>query len=135
MLHFPKKHILSDIVKKPGLSPGFFLLPWRYYKWRYVFVEKQEKEDMITLHLEKLVSHLESLRIAEYMDLLERPAKLILINLIAGVARGLGIAIGATVIFAVVLNLLHQLILLNIPGIGEFIADIVRIVETKNGKY
>jgi hypothetical protein len=99
------------------------------------FVENQGKEDVITLQLEKLVKHLESLRIAEYMDLLERPVKLILINLVAGIARGLGIAIGATVIFAVVLNLLHQLILLNIPGIGAFIADIVRIVETKNGKF
>lgn len=98
-------------------------------------MEKQGKEDVITLQLEKLVRHLESLRIAEYMDLLERPVKLILINLVAGIARGLGIAIGATVIFAVVLNLLHQLILLNIPGIGAFIADIVRIVETKNGKF
>lgn len=99
------------------------------------FVEKQGKEDVIALQLEKLVKHLESLRIAEYMDLLEKPVKLILINLVAGIARGLGIAIGATVIFAVVLNLLHQLILLNIPGIGAFIADIVQIVEAKNGKF
>jgi len=93
------------------------------------------KNELIHGQLEKLVHHLESLRIAEYMDLLERPAKLILINFIAGIARGLGIAIGATVIFAVLLNFLHQLILLNVPGIGGFIAEIVRIVEVKNGKF
>lgn len=98
-------------------------------------MEKQVKPDLIATQLEKLVRHLESLRIAEYMELLERPGKLILINFIAGLARGLGIAIGATVIFAIVLNLLHQLILLNIPGIGNFIADIVHAVELKNGKF
>lgn len=94
-----------------------------------------EKKDVIHTQLEKLVRHLESLRIAEYMELLERPGKLILINLIAGLARGLGIAIGATVIFALVLNLLHQIILLNIPGIGDFVAEIVHIVEVKNNKF
>jgi hypothetical protein len=98
-------------------------------------VEKEVKQDVVTVQLKKLVHHLESMRIAEYMELLERPGKLILINLVAGIARGLGIAIGATVVFAIVLNLLRQLILLNIPGIGDFIADIVHIVEMKNGKF
>ena len=93
------------------------------------------KNELINVQLEKLVHHLESLRIAEYMDLLERPAKLILINFIAGLAKGLGIAIGATVIFAILLSFLHSLILLNLPGIGGFIAEIVNIVELKNGKF
>ena len=93
------------------------------------------KQDLISDQLEKLVHQLESFRIAEYMDLLERPVKLILINLIAGMARGLGIAIGATVFFALVVNFLRQLILLNLPGIGGVIADIVHIVELKNGNY
>jgi hypothetical protein len=98
-------------------------------------VEQQEKQDVISVQLKRLICHLESMRIAEYMELLERPGKLIFINFIAGIARGLGIAIGASVFFAMVLNLLHQLILLNIPGIGNFVADIIHIVEMKNGKF
>lgn len=93
------------------------------------------KNELITEQLQKLVEHLESFRIAEYMELLERPGKLILINLIAGIARGVGIAIGATVFFALIVNFLRQLILLNLPGIGGVIADIVHIVEMKNGHY
>ena len=93
------------------------------------------KNELMIVLLEKLVRHLESLRIAEYMELLEHPTRLLLTNFIGGMARGLGIAIGATVVFAVVLNFLHQLILLNIPGIGGFIAEIVQIVELKNGKF
>lgn len=93
------------------------------------------KNELLNMQLEKLVHHLESLRIAEYMDLLERPAKLILINFIAGLARGLGIAVGATVVFAILLNFLHSLILLNLPVIGNLIAEIVHIVELKNGNF
>ena len=89
--------------------------------------------EVIANQLSKLASRLESMRVAEYMELLEKPGRLILINFIAGIARGLGIAIGATVVFALLLEGLRRLILLNIPGIGNFIADVVRIVETKNG--
>ena len=89
--------------------------------------------EVIAEQLSKLASRLESMRVAEYMELLEKPGRLILINFIAGISRGLGIAIGATVVFALLLEGLRRLILFNIPGIGSFIADVVRIVETKNG--
>ena len=93
------------------------------------------KNELMTVQLQRVLHHLEAMRIADYMDLLERPMKLIFINFIAGIARGLGIAIGATVFFAVVVNFLRQLVLLNLPGIGGVIADIVHIVELKNGKF
>jgi len=93
------------------------------------------KNELMTVQLQRVLHHLEAMRIADYMDLLERPMKLIFINFIAGIARGLGIAIGATVFFALVVNFLRQLILLNLPGIGGVIADIVHIVELKNGKF
>jgi hypothetical protein len=85
--------------------------------------------------IDKLLRYMESLRIADYMELLERPARLIMVNFIAGVARGLGIAVGATLVFGLMLEFLRQMILLHIPGIGNFIAEIMHIVEMKNGKY
>ena len=88
---------------------------------------------IMEVHLQKLVYHLEKLRIAEYVELMQKPGRILFLNFIAGLARGLGIAIGATIIFALMVELLRRLILLNIPGIGEFIANIVRIVEMKNG--
>lgn len=97
-------------------------------------MEKNRRDaDYMTLQLSKLVGHLESMRVAEYMELLEKPARLILTNFVAGIARGLGIAIGATLVFALMLEGMRRLIMLNIPGIGSFIADVVRIVEMKNG--
>lgn len=99
-------------------------------------MEQNTKQgEFINAQLEKLVRHLESLRIADYMELLQKPGRLIFVNFVAGVARGLGIAFGATLVFALMLELLRRVILLHIPGIGEFIADLVRIVETRNGKF
>ena len=50
-------------------------------------------------------------------------------NLIAGIARGVGIGIGVTIITALLVILLQKIVTLNIPIIGEYIADIVEIVE------
>ena len=50
-------------------------------------------------------------------------------NLIAGIARGVGIGIGVTIVTAIIIYLLRRLIMLNIPVIGDYIADIVEIVE------
>ena len=51
-------------------------------------------------------------------------------NLIAGIARGVGIGIGVTIVTAIIIYLLRRLIMLNIPVIGDYIADIVEIVES-----
>lgn len=98
-------------------------------------MNQEPKLYFMAAQLEKLVHHLEALKIAEYVELFQRPYKLILLNFIAGLARGLGIAIGATLIFAIMLDFLRRLIMLNIPGIGNFIAEIIRIVEMKNTQF
>jgi hypothetical protein len=97
--------------------------------------QEVNQADIIKVQLEKLVRHLEALRIADYMELLQRPGRLIFVNFVAGLARGLGIALGATLIFALVLEVLRRIILLHIPGIGQFVAEIINIVELRNGKY
>ena len=50
-------------------------------------------------------------------------------NFLAGIARGVGIGIGVTIITAILVILLQKIVTLNIPIIGEYIADIVKIVE------
>lgn len=98
-------------------------------------MDKEPKTDFISSQMERLAHHLESLKIAEYVQLFERPFRLIVLNFVAGLARGLGIAIGATLIFALMIDFLRRLIMLNIPGIGNFIAEVMRIVEMKNTQF
>lgn len=50
-------------------------------------------------------------------------------NLIAGIFRGVGIGIGVTIITAILILMLQKIVTLNIPIIGEYIADIVEIVQ------
>ena len=46
-----------------------------------------------------------------------------------GIGRGVGIGIGITLISAILVYVLQRIVALNIPVIGEYIADIVEIVE------
>lgn len=80
-----------------------------------------------------LAVKMEKMKLAEYVQLLDRPWRLLYINFIAGLGRGVGIAVGFTILGAVILYLLKYLVLLNLPWIGGFIAEIVRMVQLKVG--
>jgi len=83
--------------------------------------------------LEEMVQTMHKLGVAEYVEMLRHPRRLFWINFWSGIARGLGMAIGFTILAAVVLYLLQRVILLNLPLIGDFIADIVQIVQKQLG--
>lgn len=51
-------------------------------------------------------------------------------NFLGGLSRGFGIAVGITLLSALVLWFLQRLVSLNLPLIGNFIAELVRIVLT-----
>lgn len=72
---------------------------------------------------------LERSRITEYTQLLNRPWRLVWLNVLSGTARGVGIAIGFTFFAATIIYVLQVLGALNLPIIGDYIADIVRIVQ------
>ncbi|GAA3403983.1 DUF5665 domain-containing protein [Paenibacillus hodogayensis] len=87
--------------------------------------------DNLNTRLIKIADQLEKTQIADYVMLLNRPRKIIFTNLYAGVARGVGIAIGFTVFAATILYVLRLLGALNLPIIGDFIADIIQIVQVQ----
>ena len=80
-------------------------------------------------HAERIAMHLERAQLAEYVQLLNSPRKLIVSNLIAGTARGVGIAIGVTIFSATIVYILKQLGALDLPIIGHYIADLVEYVQ------
>jgi tetrahydromethanopterin S-methyltransferase subunit F len=84
----------------------------------------------IKMTVNKIAQQMERTQIADYIDLLNSPGKLISRNLLAGVARGVGLAIGLTLFTVVILYILRMLGALNLPIIGDFIADLIRIVES-----
>jgi len=79
--------------------------------------------------LDAISRQLERAKLAEYVGLLNRPISLIWRNLLGGISRGVGIAIGFTVFAATIMYVLRMLGALNLPIVGDYIADIVRIVQ------
>lgn len=80
-------------------------------------------EETTAKSLEKLANRLEAMQIASYIELLEKPRKLIVTNFVAGIARGLGFALGTTIVFAIVIEVLRRIILLNIPLLSNYLVD------------
>lgn len=74
---------------------------------------------------------MEKMKLAEYVSLLEHPYRLLYINFLTGVARGLGIAVGFTILGAIILYVVQKLVMLHLPGISSFIATIVRLVQLR----
>ncbi|GBF75490.1 hypothetical protein PA598K_03903 [Paenibacillus sp. 598K] len=87
--------------------------------------------EALETRLQKVTVDMERSMIADYVQLLNRPRSLIWRNLLAGTARGVGIAIGFTFFAATILYVLQMLGALNLPIIGDYIADIVKIVQNQ----
>jgi len=68
-----------------------------------------------------------------YVTYLQHPWRMLWTNFISGVARGIGTAVGFSVLGALLIYLLRWLAYENLPVIGDFIAKIVQIVETQGG--
>ena len=91
--------------------------------------KKRKKEDLLLKQIDNLNKNLLESNILDITMLLGNRKKLLWTNLIAGISRGIGIGIGVTVITALLIMLLQKIVTLNIPIIGEYIADIVEIVQ------
>lgn len=91
-----------------------------------------EKKSVIE-ELNKKIDHINYIlsknKILDLVELLGDRKKLFFRNLWSGIVKGIGIGIGVTVITAVLVIILQKIVMLNIPIIGEYISDIVDIVE------
>ena len=88
-----------------------------------------KKRKNLDLKIEKLIDTLERSNLEELSIIMGNKKQIIIRNFIAGVFRGIGIGIGITIITAILILMLRNLVALNIPVIGEYISDIVEIVE------
>lgn len=90
---------------------------------------KNNKVNILNKSIQSLSKTLQEGNLIEWSYILGNKKEIIKRNLIAGIFRGVGIGIGVTIITAILVILLQKIVTLNIPVIGEYIADIVEIVE------
>ena len=96
----------------------------------FVFMNFREKQKRIFYFIIRKLNHLLSQsQVSDLMEVVGNSKKLLFRNLLSGLTKGIGIGIGVTIITAIILILLERLVTLNIPVIGEYISDIVKIVE------
>lgn len=79
--------------------------------------------------LNDVTAAMEKMNIAEYVEFIRNPRRMAYVNFIAGLSRGFGAAVGATLLAAIFIYILTRLVSLNLPIIGRFIAEIVEIVR------
>lgn len=91
--------------------------------------EERAVADRISRQLDRVAAALDRSSLAELVELYRRPRRMLFLSLVSGIFRGVGTAIGFTAVAALVLYFLGRLAALNLPVIGEFVADITRIVE------
>jgi hypothetical protein len=94
-----------------------------------------DQQSLLEKKIEQLSLNMERMKLAEYVDLLNRPWRLLYVNFISGLARGVGMAVGFTILGAVVLLLMQRLVVLHLPGVSTFIAKIIQLVQLQlNGR-
>ena len=70
---------------------------------------------------------LEKLRLQQYVQVLLNTRRIAWMSFLRGVLSGLGAAVGATLVLALLIYLLSRLEV--IPHIGRFVSEIVKIVQ------
>ena len=87
------------------------------------------KVSFLSKQLENLETKIEKSNIHELLYVLGNKKEIMKRNFLAGIFRGIGIGIGVTIITALIVIILQKIVTLNIPVIGEYISDIIDIVE------
>lgn len=91
---------------------------------------KDWQEDMAK-KMEEYLQALERLRLPEYIRYLDDHRRMMRHQFLGGLARGMGMAVGFTLLGAVLVILLQRLAQQNLPVIGDFLAQIVTIVQRR----
>jgi hypothetical protein len=91
--------------------------------------ELSEQITGLTSEVRKLRLLLENLRLDQYIQTLLNRRRLMWINFLTGIMSGLGGAIGATLVLALLVYILGRLEW--IPIIGKWITDILKVVHRK----
>ena len=85
--------------------------------------------DQLLERLEKVVQRMELIHLEAYLRYVKNWRKRLFVDFLSGIVRGIGFSIGFSVLGALLIYILRNMALANLPVIGRFLADVVRIVE------
>lgn len=99
--------------------------PWRDAE----HLGEAEKENIVVRQLDRWIASMERLRLADYVRYVDDRKRLFWTSFWGGVARGVGMAVGFTILGAVLVMILQDLARHNLPVIGDMLAELVNVVQ------
>ena len=80
--------------------------------------------------LDRLARRLENSGIAEYVKLSQRTGRILWLNFISGIARGVGFFIGTTIVLAIAYKIISHIISMNIPYLTDLLRQAAEFVKS-----
>lgn len=89
--------------------------------------------DSMLRRLEHMIKRLELMHLDAYLRHVQNWKRRLFFEFLSSIVRGVGFSIGFTILSALLLYMLKNIALSNLPVIGRFLAELVRIVENNLG--
>ncbi len=93
-----------------------------------MFIKKSKFEKLLK-SIDELNYVFTKNNLIDLAEILGNRKEMLIRNILAGIAKGIGIGIGFSLLTAVIIIILQKIVTLNIPVIGDYITDIVEIVD------
>ena len=93
-----------------------------------MFIKKSKFEKLLK-SIDELNYVFTKNNLIDLAEILGNRKEMLIRNILAGIGKGIGIGIGFSLLTAVIIIILQKIVTLNIPVIGDYITDIVEIVD------
>ena len=91
--------------------------------------DREEQVRAVVREVDRIAKIVERMNLGDYVGLLQKPGRLLWINFLAGLARGLGTILGATVLVSLIVAVAQWIIASHMPGIGRFLQDFLQLLK------
>lgn len=85
--------------------------------------------DWVLQRLERIAQRMEYMHLDAYLRYVQNWKRRLTMDFLSGIVRGIGFSVGFSILGALLIYILRNMALANLPVIGRFLADLVRIVE------
>ena len=86
-------------------------------------------ERLLVRQIDRWIACMERMHLEEYVRYVDDRKRFFWSHFLAGVVRGVGMAVGFTILGAVLVLILQDLARRNLPLIGDALAEIVNVVQ------
>ena len=80
--------------------------------------------------IERLALTLERMQMDKYLQFVSDKKRMLFMAFLGGTARGVGFMFGFSTVGAIAVYILRQVVRKNIPGIGDFLSEVLDEVST-----